>query len=320
MIMESGTEPEGMEIKIFFLGTSAGVPTKDRNVSSILILRKGEQIFFDFGEGTQKQVFKLGLGFRRKLKIFITHMHGDHIFGLPPLLQTLTLFRRQEPLYIYGPKPLKDFIDYLVTFLTIDPEYKIVFNVVAHNKIFDFGEYYVQSIKSDHDEYSVSYILKEYDRPGRFNRELAEHLNIPKKLWGPLSKGKNINWNGKEYKASDFFIPPPIKGRKIVYTGDTRPYEELINYAKNADVLIHEATYTNQYIERSIANKHSTAKEAAEIALKANVKILVLTHFSARYSDVNELLIEAREVFPATFIAEDLSYVEIPYVKPRTSK
>jgi len=309
-------EGEGMEIRIFFLGTSAGVPTKDRNVSSILVTRKGEQIFFDFGEGTQKQLFKLGLGFRRKLKIFITHMHGDHIFGLPPLLQTLSLFRRRDPLLIYGPEPLKDFIDYLVAFLNVDPEYKIIFNKVSDKEIFDFGEYYVQAIKSDHDEYSFSYILKEHDRPGKFNRELAEKLKIPKKLWGPLSKGKNVVWEGQEYDASQFFIPPPIRGRKIVYTGDTRPFEALIEYAKDADVLIHEATYTDKYIDRGIANKHSTAREAAEIALKSNAKILILTHFSARYSSVEELLIEARRVFPAAFVVNDLDYIEIPYVKP----
>lgn len=309
-------ESEGMEIKIFFLGTSAGVPTKDRNVSSILMLRKGEQIFFDFGEGTQKQLFSLGLGFRRKMKIFITHMHGDHIFGLPPLFQTLTLFRRKDPLNIYGPKPLKDFIDYFITFLSVEPEYKIIFNQVNDGKKFEFGEYYIQAVKSDHDEYSYAYIFKEYDRPGRFNRELAEELGIPQRLWGPLSKGKNIVWEGKEYVSSRFFIPPPIKGRKVIYTGDTRPFDDLIEYAKNADLLIHEATYTDKYLDRGIANKHSTAREAAEIALKSNVKILVLTHFSARYSDVDELLAEARKIFPATFVVNDLDYVEIPYVKP----
>ncbi len=309
-------ESEGMEIKVYFLGTSAGVPTKDRNVSSILLVRKGEQIFFDFGEGTQKQLFKLGLGFRRKLKIFITHMHGDHIFGLPPLLQTLSLFKRQDPLYIYGPKPLKDFIDYFIAFMNVEPEYKIVFNEVNDGKKFEFPEYYVQAVKSDHDDYSYSYIFKEYDRPGRFNRALAEELNIPRNLWGPLSKGRDIEWNGKIYRAGDFFIPPPIRGRKIVYTGDTRPLESLIDYAYGADVLIHEATYTDKYIDRGLANKHSTAREAAEIALKSDVKILVLTHFSARYSNTDELLAEARKVFPSTFLAKDLEFIEIPYVKP----
>jgi len=308
----------GDEIKIYILGTSAGVPTKDRNVASILVIRKGEFIFFDFGEGTQRQVFKLGYGFRNRMKIFITHMHGDHIFGLPGLLHTLSLFKRKEPLYIYGPSRLEEFINYILSLMHYKPEYDIIFQRVEDGSEFNFSEYKIKAIRSIHDEDSFTYILKENDRPGRFNVELAKNLGIPRTLWSRLSKGIDISWGGKVFRAEDFFIPPPIKGRSIVYTGDTMPNEELVNHAYGADILIHEATYTSKYSDRSLENKHSTAKMAAEIAKKCNVKILVLTHFSARYGDASEILWEARSIFPASFIVNDLDEIEIPYVKPYT--
>jgi ribonuclease Z len=303
-------------IKIIFLGTSAGVPTKDRNVTSILLIRKGEHIYFDFGEGTQRQVFKIGLGFRKKIKIFVTHMHGDHVLGIPALLQTLSLFKREDPLYIYGPPPLREFINISIDMLNVEPSFEIKFHPVYNGVEFKFREYYIKALKNAHGGPSFSYMFKEYDRPGVFNVELAEKLGIPKILWGRLSRGKDITYNGKKYKHQDFFIPPPIRGRKVVFSGDTMPFKEMIEFAKDADVLIHEATYTSQYKDRSLLTMHATAREVAEIAKKSNVKILILTHFSARYGDTTEILNEAREIFPATFIANDLQYIDIPYIKP----
>ena len=305
------------DIKIIFLGTSAGVPTKNRNVPSILVLRCGEYIFFDFGEGTQRQLFKMELGFRKRLKIFITHMHGDHILGLPGLIQTLSLFKREDPLEVYGPPQLEQFINITVEMMGVDPVFPINFHPVYDGAVFDFREYYIKAIRNIHWGLSFSYMLKEYDRPGIFNAELASSLDIPKVLWGRLSKGKDVVFNGRHYKSKDFFIPPPIRGRKIVYSGDTMPFEGMVEFARDADVLIHEATYSSNYYSRSLETKHCTAKDAAEIAKKANTKILILTHFSARYSDVDELLNEARRVFPSTFVAEDSDVVEIPYVKPK---
>ena len=303
-------------IRIIFLGTSAGVPTKDRNVSSILVIRKGEYIFFDFGEGTQRQVFKLGLGFRKNIKIFITHMHGDHVLGVPGLLQTLTLFRREEPLYIYGPSILKEFIDLSLDILNVEPSFEIKFTSVYNGSEFRFREYLIKAMRNVHGGLSFSYMLKEYDRPGTFNVELAKGLGIPKIYWSMLSKGKDIVYNDRIFRSMDFFIPPPIKGRKVIYSGDTMPCEDMIEFAKNADVLIHEATYTSSHKERSILTMHTTAEDAAKIAKKSNAKILVLTHFSARYADTSALIDEARKIFPATFIANDLEYLDIPYIKP----
>ena len=307
----------GDVIRIIFLGTSAGVPTKDRNVTSILILRRGEYIFFDFGEGTQRQVFTLGLGFRKRIKIFITHMHGDHILGLPGLLQTLSLFRRTAPLLIYGPPQLEQFIDISIEMMNVELSFPVKFHPVHDGAEFRFREYYIRAKRNLHWGLSFSYMLKEYDRPGTFNVELASSLGIPKEYWGPLSRGEDIVYDGKLYRSADFFIPPPIRGRKIVFSGDTMPFEDMVSFAENADVLIHEATYTTNYHDRSLETQHSTAREAAEIAKRSNVKILVLTHFSARYSDVDEMVMEAREIFPSAFIANDFDYIDIPYIKPR---
>lgn len=307
-------------IRIIFLGTSAGIPTKDRNVTSILLIRRGEYIFFDFGEGTQRQVFKFGLGFRKKMKIFITHTHGDHILGLPALMQTLTLFRRTDPLDIYGPRQLKDFIGLSLDILGVDPPFKIRFKEIKDGTQLKFREYYVKAIKNAHAELSFSYLLKEYDRLGTFNADLAQSLGLPKILWGPLSRGSDVTYQGKLFKSKDFFIPPPIKGRKIVFSGDTMPFEEMVDFARDADVLIHEATYTSDFKERSMETKHSTAREVARIAKRSNVKILILTHFSARYGDTSALINEAREIFPSTFIVNDLDYIDIPYVRRHQRK
>lgn len=316
MNVRSEIEEKGADLKIIFLGTSAGVPTKGRNVGGILVIRKGEYIFFDVGEGTQRQLFKLGLGFRRSLKFFITHMHGDHILGLPGLLQTLSLFKRQDPVYIYGPPQLEQFIKVNIELMSVELTFPVHFNKVYDNATFHFDEYYVKALKSVHGEPSFSYMLKEYDRPGTFNVNLALSHGIPRNLWSKLARGEDIAYGGRVYRASEFFVPPPIRGRKIVYSGDTMPFDKMVEFARDADVLIHEATYTSGYYERSLLTRHSTARSAAEIAKKANVKILVLTHISARYGDAKELLREAREIHPSTFIAKDLDILEVPYIKP----
>jgi len=307
-----------VNIEIYFLGTSSGVPTVDRNVPSILIRRKGEHIFFDFGEGTQRQLFKLGLGFGKKMKIFISHLHGDHIFGLLPLMQTLTLFKRRDPVEIYGPIKLYSFIEYNMELLDIELTFEIVFKPIYHNTVLDFGDYIVKVIKNVHGGLSYSFRLDEKGRPGKFDVDKAIEEGIPKEFWSKLASGEDIVIGSKRYKYKNFVIPPPVKGRSIVYSGDTMPFPEFVDFAKDADVLIHEATFTSEMKERSIETMHTTALEAAKIARDANVKILVLTHFSARYNDLTEHLKEARRIFPATFIARDLDVLTIPYVSPHS--
>ncbi len=305
-----------MDIDIFFLGTSSGVPTVERNVPSILIRRKGEHIYFDFGEGTQRQIFRLGLGFSKKMKIFISHLHGDHIFGLLPLMQTLTLFKRRYPLEIYGPVKLESFLKYNMELLDIEPTFEVIFKPIYHNTILDFGEYYIKVIRNIHGGLSYSFRIEEKGRPGRFNVDKATKDGIPREYWSILARGEDVKIGDKIYYGKDYIIPPPVRGRSIVYSGDTMAFDGLVELARDADVLISEATFTSELKDRSIETMHMTATEAAKIAREAGVKILVLTHFSARYNDLTNHLIEARRIFPATFIAKDLDVLTIPYVAP----
>jgi len=300
-----------LNMEIIFLGTSAGIPTKRRNVSSIVVKYGDELIFIDVGEGTQRQANIAGVGLRRKMRIVISHLHGDHVLGLIPILQTLTLLKRKEPLEIYAPYGIKSFILCNANLLNIKPTFKLKINYLADNRVYDCGSYVLKSIKNIHGRYSYSLMIEEKPREGKFNPKKALEDGIPVKYWKDLKSGKDVVIGDKVFRH-ELYVSPPLRGRKIVFSGDTRPYNRLIDFAKDADVLIHEATFTEDKKDRCIETLHSTAKEAALIAKKANVKILVLTHFSARYEDPRKLLAEAREVFPATFVAEDFMKIEIP--------
>jgi ribonuclease Z len=301
-------------MEILFLGTSAGIPTKKRNVSSIVIRRGGEYLFIDVGEGTQRQAVKAGIGIRRNMKIIISHLHGDHVLGLIPMLQTLCLFKRDIPLDIYGPRGIKQFLNINMSLLDIEPEFMINIHYLSDGSIYDMGEYTLHAIKNEHCKYSYSIAIVEKPRPGKFNPEKASKDRIPVEYWGRLKKGEDIEINGKIYYAKNY-VSPPYRGRKIVISGDTRPFRKMIKFSKEADVLIHEATFANDKIDRSIETKHTTAIEAAKIAKAANVKVLILTHFSARYEDASILVEEARKIFPAVFAAEDFMRIEVPLPK-----
>jgi len=221
------------------------------------------------------------------------------------------MMNRKEPLYIYGPRGIKEFLRDNMKILKINPTFKVNIEYLGNNKTFEFENYLVRTIKNNHDRYSYSISIEEKPRPGKFNPELAIRDKIPVAFWRTLKSGKNIVINGKiiDYRK---YVSPPYLGRKVVISGDTRPFKGLIRLARNADVLIHEATFANDKKERSIETKHSTAQEAAVIAKSANVKILIITHFSARYEDVGVLVNEARKIFPATFAADDFMRIEIP--------
>jgi len=305
-----------MDIKIYFLGTSAGIPTQDRNVTSILLRYGSEHLFFDFGEGTQRQLYRKGLGLGRDLKIFITHIHGDHILGLFPLLQTLSLFKRTEELIIHGPPKLKTLIDLFLEYSESEPTYTLTFKNVYDGLVLDYGSYTVTAFRNSHTSWSFSYRFQEKRRDYKFNVNKALEEGLPKHLWRKLSNGEDVVYQGVRYRWRDFVIPQNIKPRSVVISGDTMPYKKVLDAAKGCDVLIHESTFLHELLDRSLLTRHTTALQAAMIARDANVKILVLTHFSARYKDLGELLNEARRIFPSTFLATDLEELVIPYIKP----
>lgn len=305
-----------MSLRVIFLGTAGSVPTPKRSLPAILIQRKGEQIMFDCGEGTQRQMIKAKTGFHRKMKVFITHMHGDHVLGLPGLLQTMALLDRERKLEVYGPHGIKRFLEDIretVQFVLTFPVE--IYEIEEAGVVCDGDEYTVQAVWADHVIPSLAYALVEKPRPGKFYPEKAKALGIPEgPLWSKLQHGHKVKSpEGPVVKPEDV-TGPPRPGRKIVYTGDTRPFKGFVKFASDADLLIHDATLDDELAERAQGDGHSTPTQAAENAKKAKVKQLILTHISARYDDTSIILEQAQKIFKNTRVAEDLMKIEIPLV------
>ena len=304
-----------MLLRITFLGTSGTIPSVNRNPSGILIQIGGERLLFDCGEGTQRQMMKAKTGFRNLNNVFITHLHTDHFIGLFGLIETMSLNERREKLRIYVPKQNEDFLKCLFyAFGYNNLCYPIEVVGLKDGDTIDFGHFKVLAFKTDHIVPSLGYALIERDRPGKFNRAKAEELGIPPgPLYSKLVRGESIEINGQVI-TPDMVVGSKRPGRKVVYTGDTRPCERTVEVSKSADVLIHDASFTSELQEWAEETKHSTAKEASEIAKRSNVRLLVLTHISARYSkDATPLLEEAKRVFENVLVAEDLMVLEVKY-------
>lgn len=299
-------------LRVTFLGTGGTLPTPNRNPSAILINREGELMLFDCGEGAQQQMMRAKTGMKIN-SIFITHFHADHFLGIPGLIQTMSFNGRSEPLDIYGPKWTKQFVNLLVDL----GYYNLGFVINAHEleggKVIDKGDYSVKAIATDHGIPSLGYALEEKKRAGRFDREKAIELGVPVgPLFSKLQKGEAVTVQGRKVLPSQV-MGEPRRGRKIVYSGDTRPCESIVKASTRADLLIHDGTLAEELKDWAVETKHSTAKEAALLAKKAKVKQLVLTHISSRYSESTEALLrEAREVFANAKIAEELMEIEIP--------
>ena len=303
-----------MSICIVFLGTGAAVPTAQRGLPAVMLQRGKEQLMFDCGEGVQRQMMLAKLGFQKKLAIFITHMHGDHVLGLPGLLQTMALMNREKPVQVYGPVGLAHFLDCLRVTLQFQLTFQVdVHEVSAAGMVCDGEEYSVSALPSNHAVTSFAYGFLEKPRPGKFHPEKARAQGVPKgEAWGQLQRGKNYVFpNGRTVKPQDV-ANSPRKGRKIIYTGDTKPFVGFEVFAEDADLVIHEATFDDSLMERAELDTHSTPSQAATQAKKANAKSLVLTHISARYPDTALLLNQAKKVFPNTVIAEDFLELKLP--------
>jgi len=270
-------------------------------------------MLFDCGEGTQQQMMRAKTGMKLS-SIFITHFHADHFLGIPGLIQTMSFNGREEPLDIYGPAWTKQFVNLLVQL----GYYKLGFVINAHElkngDIIDKGDYSVKALETDHGIPSLGYALSEKKRVGRFNREKAIELGVPVgRLFSKLQNGEPVTINGKTILPSEV-IGESRPGRKIIYSGDTRPCENLEKESAGADLLIHDSTLAEDLKDWALETKHSTSKEAAQIARNAGVKQLILTHISSRYSEKRELLLqEAKKVFENSRLAEELMEIEIRF-------
>ncbi len=301
-------------MEIFFLGTGGSVPSRDRNLPSIVIRRKGEIFIFDCGECMQKRFLLNHIGVNKPTYVFITHLHGDHVFGLPGLLSTFSLLGRSLPIEIYGPKPIKRFIESILENTYTNLQYEVVVKEVTPGCIFEKREYYVICAWAKHSVPTLAYSLVEKDRPGRFNVEKALALGIPKgPLWKKLQMGYYVDLpNGRRVYPEDV-LGPPRKGLKVTYTGDTAPCSEIVKLAYGSTLLIHDSTFTEEYREEAEESLHSTARQAAEVALKSHSKELALFHISPRITDDEKILMEAKAVFPNTFVAIDNSIKVLRY-------
>ncbi|HEY3113850.1 MAG TPA: ribonuclease Z [Gemmatimonadaceae bacterium] len=304
-----------MSLTLRFLGTSASRPTVERNVSSIALIREGETLMFDCGEGTQRQMMRYGITFALS-DIFFTHMHADHVLGVTGLLRTLALQGRTEPMNLYGPPGSEKLLWKAITLGSEKQNFEIkVFEITPEAPLKRSGYSLVPFTVEHGDRLAIGYQLVEETRLGRFNPDKARDMGVPEgPLWGKIHKGETVTLpDGRTIKPSEL-VGPTRPGRRIVLTGDSRPSEGTIAAAMGADILVHEATFATEEAQRALETGHSTAREAAEVAAKAGVKKLVLTHVSARYSrDTSELEREAREIFPATIIARDGMEIEVPF-------
>jgi len=301
-------------LSITFLGTSASIPTIDRNVAGLAVQREGETILFDCGEGSQRQMMRYGVGFSFR-EIFFTHYHADHMLGVTGLLRTLGLQDRSAPVLLYGPKGAQRVLGAAITLGIERNKFPVEILEVKPGDRLARDEYDVVVFETDHRADTVGFALVEHARLGRFNPARALELGIPEgPLWGELHRGKPITLpDGRTIGPSDL-VGAPRPGRALVYTGDTRPHLGVIEAARGADLLVHEATFGGDEQDRARETGHSTAAEAARVAVEAGARRLALTHISSRYNrDAAELLAEAKAVFPETIIARDGMTLDVPY-------
>ena len=301
-------------LSITFLGTSASIPTIDRNVAGLAVQREGETILFDCGEGSQRQMMRYGVGFTFR-EIFFTHYHADHMLGVTGLLRTLGLQDRSTPVMLYGPKGAQRVLGAAISLGIERNKFPVEILEVKPGDRLGRDDYDVVVFETDHRADTVGFALVEHARLGRFNPARARELGIPEgPLWGALHRGKAITLpDGRSIAPSDL-VGAPRRGRSLVYTGDTRPHLAVVEAARGADLLVHEATFGGDEQERAKETGHSTAAEAARVAAEAGARRLVLTHISSRYNrDTAELLAEAKAVFPETIIARDGLTLDVPY-------
>ncbi len=303
-----------MSIRVVFLGTSGSVPTLKRSLPCVVVQCPRDQWMFDCGENSQRQMMASKVSFHRKMKVFITHLHGDHVLGLPGLLQTMALMERREPVEIYGPVGIKNFLVCTKETLNFGLNYPVTINeIIAEGIICDTGEIQVTAFRSSHAVESYAYAFEEKPRPGKFYPKKAQALGLPVgELWSELQSGQEVTAsNGKTVKPSDV-MGPMRRGRKIVYTGDTKPFSGFAKYAEGADLVIHDCTFDDSLKEKAETDGHSTPSQAAAQAKAADAKRLVLSHISARYPDASSLLEQAKKIFPNTILAEDYLELELP--------
>ncbi len=294
-------------MKIVFLGTGGTYPSKLRNVTSIAVQMPGEVLMFDCGEGTQRQLMRSSVSFMKIKKIFISHLHADHFLGLAGLIQSMSLNGREDDLRIFGPARTTETVDTMLNLGYFESGFRVATTDLRPAGFLDFGSYSVRFVRADHSIPTIAYSLEEKPRAGKFDLRKAKRLGIPEgPLFRRLQEGKTVVVDGKKI-GPEKVLGPPRPGRRVVYTGDTKPSKKIVSLATGADVLIHDCTLDSSHSELAARFGHSTAADAARVAKQAKVGILFLVHLSPRYDDKSVLEKEATAIFKNSNAVEDLS-------------
>jgi ribonuclease Z len=303
-----------VDLDLVFFGTSGSVPTAQRAPSALLVRRGGERLLFDCGEGTQRQLLRSSVGLVELREVFVSHYHADHYLGLPGMLKTFALRGRELPLTIYGPPGLKELFGALRRVFG-KLTYPLELEELRPGDVIERPEYNLVTFPVAHAVQSLGFALVEHPRPGRFDVEGADALGVPS---GPerglLQAGESVTLDDGRVVTPDEVLGPPRAGRKIVLSGDTAPSTTVLEAARGAEVLVHEATFLDEERDRAQETGHATALEAAEIARDADVGLLALTHLSNRYFGP-EVAREARTIFPETVVPKDFDVIDVPFAE-----
>ncbi len=300
-----------MDLCLVFLGTAGATPTVDRGSPAVLLARGGERILIDCGEGTQRQLMR-SVGLARIGMVLLTHLHGDHYLGLPGLLKTYSLLGREEPLLLFGPSGLYELLRDAER-LVGKPRFPFLVEEVGEGTVLETEDYWLKTAATDHGLPGLAWCLEEKARPGLFHPERAIELGVePGPDFGRLQRGDAVMIADDREVRPEEVMGSSRQGRKLVVTGDTRPAAAVIELAAGASVLVHDSTFGGSELDRALETRHSTAREAAEVACAAGVGTLVLTHVSSRHS-WRELRDEAREVFPGALLPRDFDTLVVPY-------
>src|SRR2546425_4921097 len=300
-------------MQIVFLGTSGSWPTPRRNVSAVAVKRGPEVLLFDCGEGTQRQFMLSKLSFMQVSRVFVSHFHGDHFLGLPGMVQSMSMNGREAPLDVYGPRGIERLVGELLSLGYFTPGFAVRAKELPPGGEIDGGEYVVRAFEAVHTVPCVSFVLEEKTRPGRFSVDRAEALGVPSgPLYSRLQAGEPVTIGGRTVQPEDA-LGPPRRGREIVYTGATMPHDAPGEGARGADVPIHDPTPGAALEEKANRDRHSSSRQAAQVAKEAGVGLLVLTHLSPRYEDPTRILDDAKNVFENVRVAEDFLEIEVPY-------
>ena len=306
-----------MNMEAFVLGCGGMMPLPYRHLTSVLLRREGELFLFDGGEGTQVSLRRLNLKWKKINAIFVSHTHADHVTGLPGIMMLSSQVDRTEPLYIYGPPKIAEYIETSRKVLDMFINYPVVVKEITAPCVVHGGEgFYIRAFPLAHTKTCVGYTLEELDRPGEFSPEKAKALKVPMgPLWGKLQKGESVTASDGKTVTPDQVLGPSRSGRKFSYVTDTLYKPSIANEVKGSDLLICEGMFEEALIDQAREKKHMTAKQSATIARDAGVKRMAMIHYSPRYTDreLAVLLDEARTIFPRAELTKDRMHFDLPY-------